>query len=895
MTQKKTDTNNSAIPKTYTPSLTEDKLYKTWESNGYFNPDNLNIAPEAKPYTIILPPPNITDRLHMGHAFGNTIQDLLIRYKRMSGFRTLWLPGTDHAAIATQNVVEKKILKESGKSRQDLGKKKFLKKVWEFVHTTQDQILYQTRKLGSSLDWSRQAFTLDDARAKAVQKMFTDMYKEGIIYRGERIVNWCPRCKSTLADDEIEYKENESKLYFFKYSHDFPITIATTRPETKLGDTAIAVNPKDSRYKYLIGSTIETNFLGIDLKLKVVKNWKVDPKFGTGALGVTPAHSDVDWKIAQENDLKIIKVIDEGGKIKSGFGEFSKLTALEARQMIVDHLKKNKLLIKEETFTNNLSCCYRCGTTIEPLPSLQWFVNVDKKLKRLGNKSLKERAIEAATTGSIKFTPKRFTHRYLNWMENLHDWCISRQIWFGHQIPVYYRDKEIFVGENPPKGKGWVQDPDTLDTWFSSGMWTFSTLGWPDNFVDGNKIGDLKRFHPTQMLETGHEIITLWVSRMIIMSIFALNEIPFENVYLHGMVLDKYGKKMSKSKGNGIDPVDVIEKYGADATRLSLLIGNTPGSDTRFDESKTEKYKNFVNKLWNIARFIISTYDIKPATKVEPIKEPSQNLTLFDRWILAKTRILIKEVTQDLNKYRFSSAGEKLYNFAWEDLADWYLEVSKFEDKTSKKEVSLYILTNLLKLLHPFTPFVTEKIWSYLYDSKQKHNLLLIAPWPKISSIENRSLSTLFEQVNLVRDIIVSIRNARNLNKVDPSKKIEVLIYAGDKKKLIQSQAIIIKNLRTGIKNTKLLASGSKIKDAIYVSVTNVKIYLIDAIDKDKEKKRLQKELKSITKIVASHKQKLANDNFINKAPKEIVSKEKSLLDLGENELINLKKRLAKM
>lgn len=895
MTVRKIKENNLVMARSYEPSLCEDKLYKLWEDSGYFNPDNLNLDKNTKPYTIILPPPNVTDKLHLGHACMLAIEDLLIRFHRMDGYRTLWLPGTDHAAIATQNVVEKKILNEEGKSRHDLGREKFLEKVWEFLIENQSMILHQTKKMGSSLDWSRQAFTLDEKRIKAVRKMFIDMYNEGIVYRGERIINWCPRCKSTLASDEIEYKENKSKLYAFKYSSDFPFAIATTRPETKLGDTAVAVNPKDKRYKDFIGKTIKTDFLGIKLKIKIIGDWKVKTNFGTGALGVTPAHSMVDWKIAEENDLEIIKVINEEGKIRDGFGEFSGLNVLEAREKIVKKLKEKELLIKENEIDNNLSCCYRCGTLIEQLPSLQWFVNVDKKLERLGNKSLKERAVEVAVLGKIKFNPKRFTKRYIDWIENLHDWCISRQIWFGHRIPVYYKNKEIYVGENKPLDKGWTQDPDSLDTWFSSGMWTFSTLGWPENFKNGKKINDLAKFHPTQMLETGHEIITLWVSRMIIMSIFALGEIPFENVYLHGLILDKTGKKMSKSKGNGINPLDVIEKFGTDAVRLSLLTGSTPGNDVRFDEVKIEKQKNYINKIWNIARYLILNYEIKNYQSDQQIidtKISEKSLTNFDKWILDKMQTLIKQVSDDLNKYRFSQAGEKLHNFTWNDLADWYLEVCKFEKNKSKKDVLIYILTNLLKLHHPFIPFVTEKIWSFIFDNNNKENLLMVAKWPKIKPELKSKKTSRNKEIEIIKGIIIAIRNARSENKIEPSCKVKAVIYTGNKIALIKSQELLIKNLKTGIEKLEIKKTGKKIKNAIYISVIDMRIYLIGTVDEEVEKTRLNKEIKILGKLVRNQKNKFKNSDFVNKAPEFIVTREKEKLEQLTIQLNSLKKRL---
>ncbi|MEA1936925.1 MAG: valine--tRNA ligase [Patescibacteria group bacterium] len=920
------------IPKAYNPKETEDKIYMAWEKSGFFNPDNLpgeNIKKdkngEEETYTIVLPPPNITSKLHLGHAAMLAIEDLLIRYHRMKGYRTLWIPGTDHAAIATQNVVEKKLLKEEKLTRHDLGREEFLKKVWEYLEKTQAVILNQTKKMGASLDWSREAFTLDKQREKAVRKMFVEMYKAGVIYRGERIVNWCPRCQSTLADDEVEYKEQKTKLHTFKYSKDFPFAIATTRPETKLGDTAVAVNPKDKRYQKYIGKVYEVDFCGIKLKLKIIADRHVEMDFGTGALGVTPAHSMADWQMAEENNLEIIKVINEDGKIRNGFGDYSGKPVLEAREMIVKRLKENGLLKTSETelsseiselssvsdvsegeeIKNNLSLCYRCGTAIEPLPSKQWFINVNKKLERLGNKSLKEKAIEAAKNKSIEFIPERFEKRYLDWMENLHDWCISRQIWFGHRIPVWYRksnnntivqsmrlkkeNQEIYVGIEPPKGEGWIQDEDSLDTWFSSGMWTFSTLGWPDNFKDNKKSGDLKKFHPTQVLETGYEILTLWVSRMVIMSLFALKEIPFENVYLHGMLLDKHGKKMSKSKRNGIDPLEMIDKFGTDAVRLSLLIGNTPGNDVRFSEEKIEGQRNFVNKLWNISRFIIANCELRIANCELDYK----NLSAIDLWILKKMLNLIFNVNHYLMNYNFSAAGEKLREFSWNDFADWYLEASKIENNKQKEIISNIILQDLLRLWHPFIPFVTEAIWREIQETDEQ-KFLIIEKWPiqdkykKI--IEKTETAYYFEPV---MDVIKSIRSARAEYKIEPSKKINAVIYAGnkDEKELFESQSDLIKNLRTGIDKLEIKEKGEKIKDAVYSVVGNIEIYLTGVIDKEKEKKNLEKEINNLEKYLSRIENKLNNKNFIANAPKEIIDKEKEKYQENTTKLEKLKKK----
>ncbi len=880
------------LSKAYSPGENEMTIYEKWEESGYFNPDNLNLPEDAKPYTIVLPPPNITDKLHLGHSSMLAIEDLLIRYHRMNGYRTLWLPGTDHAAIATQNVVEKKLLKEEKKTRHDLGREKFLEKVWEFLNETQATILKQTRRMGASLDWSREAFTLDKQRQKAVAKMFVDMYKEGAIYQGERIVNWCPRCHSTLADDEVEHQEQKTMFYTFRYWKDFPIAISTTRPETKIGDTAVAVNPKDKRYKKFIGQKFEGEFCGIPLKIKVIADREVDMDFGTGALGVTPAHSMVDWKMAEDNDLEIKKVIDENGKIHDGFGEFSGLTAKEAGKLVVKKLKENNLLEKEEEIDNALSTCYRCDTAIEPLPSKQWFVSVDKKLERLGGKSLKEKAIEVAKTKEISFIPNRFEKRYIDWMENLHDWCISRQIWFGHRIPVWYKNDEIYVGTEPPKDiENWTQDPDVLDTWFSSGMWTFSTLGWPDNFKGGEKTGDLAEFHPTQVLETGYEILTLWVSRMIMMSLFAVGEIPFEDVYLHGMVLDEHGKKMSKSKGNGIDPIDVIEKFGTDAVRLSLLIGNTPGNNLRIGEDKIAGMRNLVNKLWNISRYIETTYQISKVNKSDLNTLPNnKNLTLADQWILTKFNELTLKVTRDIQGYRFSEAGEKLKEFTWNDLADWYLEISKTENNSDEKTAILqFVLGNLLKLWHPFIPFVTEKLWQELF-AKSQDNFLMISSWPKVDT--EKENEKIFKEFSLLQNIISAIRNIRTQYKIAPKQKIEVVIYAHDKLSFLEKQTKLISSLKTGIDKLTMKKSGDKISRAHYEIIDEVEIYvpLQDIIDIPTELKRLEEEIKSTENFIAGISKKLANKSFVKNAPEMVVNKEKEKLTTQENKLKNLKK-----
>lgn len=887
--------NKKELPKTWEPKKFEDLLYQNWEKSGYFNPDNLDLPENAPSYSIILPPPNITDKLHIGHSSMLAIEDLLIRFHRMNGFRTLWLPGTDHAAIATQNAVEKKLLKEKNKTRHELGKKEFLKEVWKFLKETQATILMQTKKMGASLDWSREAFTLDEKRKKAVRKMFVEMYEAGVIYRGERIVNWCPRCHSTLADDEVEHEESRGILYWLKYG---PFVLATSRPETKLGDTAVAVHPDDKRYKDMVGKEYEIlGVLGM-FKIKVVADKAVDPNFGSGAIKVTPAHSFVDNEIAERHQLPMKKIINEDGRMMKNCGKYAGMTTMEARKAIVSDLEKMGLIDHiEENYNQNIARCYRCNSVIEPIPSKQWFIDVDKKLDRLIDKSLKEKAIEVAEEKEIEFIPERFSKRYLFWMKNLHNWCISRQIWFGHEIPVWYKGKEIYVSEVAPKEAGWTQDPDTLDTWFSSGMWTFSTLGWPASAEASagkskKDSSDLKNFHPTQVLETGYDILTLWVSRMIIMSLFALQEIPFKDVYLHGLVLDKNGKKMSKSKGNGIDPVEMIEKYGTDAVRLSLLIGNTPGNDIRMSEEKIEGFKKFVNKLWNVSRFVFSQIE---ANKTET--EKNVDYTSADLWILEKFENLINEVTQDIKNYRFSQAGEKLKVFTWDDFADWYLEISKIEKKSQKKEILKTIITDLLKLWHPYLPFVTEKLW----ENTDSPALLLIEKWPKAETYNNilkkENSKNNLKNFSLIQKIITAVRSVRAEYNISPTKKINVTIYAGGKTEFLNENYSLIKNFRTNIGNLVIEKKGVMLEKAYYENIAGTEIYieLEKIIDFEKEKDRMIKEISQKEKLIIGIDKKLSNKKFIENAPAEIIEKEKEKLELIKNQKEKLSLFLQKL
>ena len=755
--------------KPYNPADTEDRIYKMWLESGYFNPDNLSKGSGEKsadgsarftePFSIVLPPPNVTGTLHMGSALMLAIEDIMVRYARMKGKKTLWIPGTDHAAIATQSKVEKEISKKEGKSRHDLGREELLRRVDAFATESHDAIVNQMKKMGCSIDWSREAFTLDEKRNLAVRTAFKKMYDDGLIYRGYRVVNWDPKGQTTISDDEIVYEARKAKLYTFKYGKDsktgdlIPISISTTRPETKLGDTGIAVHPDDKRYAKLIGREFDTIFAGESIHLKVIADASVDPEFGTGALGVTPAHSIADWEMAQRHGLPLKQVINEYAKMTVGNESIKDKKAVDAREAVVAWLRAENLLEKEEEIDQNVSTAERTGGIVEPLPKLQWFVAVNKKIASHGNKTLKELMIESVAPGGISIIPDRFEKVYLHWIENLRDWCISRQIWYGHRIPVWYRGEaqkpdEIYVGVNAPKGAGkketaagdWKQDEDTLDTWFSSGLWTFSTLGWPDE----KEFAANRAYHPTTILETGSDILFFWVARMILMSTYLLGEIPFKTVYLHGLVRDGQGRKISKSLGNNVEPLDMIAKYGADAVRMSLIVAVGPGNDSKVGEDKIKAYKNFANKLWNITRFILSSAQAGIGDGKAVAYDPNfKKWTSADAAYVERLNALVDEATREMDEYKFYLVGEKLYHYAWHEFADKILEESKpiiggfgaggsivagtgtAEEKTSRLQFLLHAHRTILKLLHPFMPYVTEEIWGSL----EKHPLIIEA-WP---------------------------------------------------------------------------------------------------------------------------------------------------------------------
>ena len=719
--------------KPYDPAATESRVYAEWEKSGLFNPDECVkrgvTKADAPPYSIVLPPPNVTGRLHMGHALMLAIEDVFIRFKRMRGFRTLWVPGTDHAAIATQSVVEKELKKVENKNRKDLGREAFLARVEAFARESHDTIVRQLKSMGASLDWSREAFTLDETRSRAVRTIFKQMYDAGLIYRGLRIVNWDPKGQTTISDDEVVYVEEKAPFYYFKYG---PFVIGTVRPETKFGDKYVVINPRDARYKqYAHGQQIDLEWINGPITATVIHDPEHDMEFGSGAMTITPWHDTHDFELAECFELDKEQVIDEYGKLLPIAGEFAGMKITEARPKIVEKLRAKGLVEKvDEQYVHNVATAERTGGIIEPQIKLQWFVDVNKKIEGR-DKTLKELMLEPVRSGQINIVPEYFEKTYFHWIENLRDWCISRQIWYGHRIPVWYRGEEIQVGVEP-KESGWTQDEDTLDTWFSSGLWTFSTLGWPE------QTDDLTTYHPTDLLETGYDILFFWIARMILMTEFALHTTPFRTVYLHGLVRDAQGRKMSKSLGNNLDPLDMAAKFGADASRMALVVGNTPGTDMRISEDKIKGYKHFSNKLWNIARFVLEN---APEQKIERKTWSSgpERSQFFDREreLLEQCDALTKEVTEDIEQYRIYMAAEKLYHYAWHELADKIIEESKpiltgsdEAAKASRQKLLLSLLTATTKMLHPFMPFITEEIYQSLPTKDAE--FLMVARWPTV-------------------------------------------------------------------------------------------------------------------------------------------------------------------
>lgn len=849
------------LEKNYNPKDFEDKIYKIWENEGYFKGviDN-----DKKPFTIVMPPPNVTGNLHLGHALNNTIQDILIRKNRMDGYSALWVPGTDHASIATEAKVVSK-LKEEGKSKESLGRDGFLEASWDWTREYGGNIKNQLKKLGVSCDWSREAFTLDDNLTEAVEEVFIKMYNDDLIYQGDRIVNWCPNCHTAISDIEVVHEDESGHFwnirYKFKDSDDY-IVIATTRPETLLGDLAVAVNPDDERYTDIVGKTLILPL--VNREIKVIADSYVDMEFGTGIVKITPSHDPNDFEVGARHELGQCVVIDEDAKIVEGYGKYSGLDRYEARKLIIEDLEKIGQLDSVKEHEHAVGHCERCHTTVEPLISKQWFVKMDKLAKL---------ALDAYKNEEIRFIPKRFEKVYVNWLENIRDWCISRQLWWGHRLPVYYHNEtgEVVVARKNPDPEKYTQDPDTLDTWFSSALWPFSTLGWP------NETEDLKYFFPTNVLVTGYDIIFFWVIRMVFSSLYNLGEVPFKDVYLTGLVKDSQGRKMSKSLGNGIDPIEVIDQYGADALRFALITGNTPGNDSRFYMEKVEANRNFCNKLWNASRFVFMNVEdhVKNINDVE--------LQIEDKWIISSLNDVIDEVSTNLNKYEIGIAAEKIYDFTWNVFCDWYIELVKprlYGDDSILKEsaisVLIYTLTNVIKLLHPFMPYITEEIYSYLPN---KNDMLINETWPKYS--ETKSYKNEEQIIDKLVESVISIRNSRQEMNIAPKKQSDIYILTSDKS-LEEDFKKLESLFRSSVSINEYKVNEDISEDNNIVIVKDsykIIIPLNDLIDYSKELERLEKELNTAKSELKRAESKLKNEGFLKGAPEALVEKEKEKVE----------------
>jgi len=881
------------MPKTYDPRSVEQRIYAWWEKKGYFMPP---IDPARKPFVISMPPPNVTGGLHVGQAITAALQDLMIRYHRMKGEPTLWLPGEDHASIAAQYVVEKEIAKE-GLTRQGLGRGKFLERVWDWMHRYRHVIAEQHRRLGTSCDWTRERFTMDEGLARAVREAFVRLLKKGLIYRGNYMVNWCPRCGTALSDLEVEHKDEEGKLYYVRYplesSKGEYITVATTRPETILGDTAVAVHPDDERYKALIGHM--AILPALHRPIPIIADQSVDREFGTGAVKVTPGHDPTDYDVGQRHKLPIVNIMSDDGTLNENAGPYAGQDRYEARRNLLADLEKEGLLVKTEPHPHAIGHCQRCNTVVEPRVSTQWFVKI---------KPLADPAMAAVRDGRIRLVPGRFTKVYFNWMENIRDWCISRQLWWGHRIPVWYCDDCGHTGASTEEkvaaceecGSSNIrQDPDILDTWFSSALWPFSTLGWPE------ETEDLRYFYPTDVLETAYDILFFWVARMIMMGLEMTGDIPFHTVYLHGLIRDQYGQKMSKSKGNAVDPLVVIEDYGADALRFTLLTGSTPGQDTKLSLQKVEAARNFANKLWNAARFVVSNLDEgygaqDTASAAAHWKKSRAALSLPDRWILSRHDWLIGEVNRLIEQYQFGEAGRRLHEFLWGEFCDWYIEMAKVplygEDRAAAlrtQSVLVYVLERTLRLLHPFMPFVSEEIWQHL---PHEGEALIIAPWPEPDPIDEAAEMEMGPIMEMVR----AIRNARAEYEVEPSKPIAAIVVAGEKRDLVAAQAAVLTRLArvdaAKLRIEEKLAEKPAKALALVVSDYEVFLPLAELVDMARERARLAAELKDMQKEIAGAEKLLSNQDFVSKAPAEVVNKERTKLGDYRQRYSKLEERL---
>ena len=865
------------LPKTYDPKAVESKIYDLWMKGGYFKGviDN-----DKKPFSIVMPPPNVTGQLHMGHALDATLQDILTRYKRMQGYSALWLPGVDHAGISTQVKVEE-VLRKEGKTRYDLGRDKFLERVWAWKQKYGDRIVEQQKSMGVSCDWDRNRFTMDEVCARAVRETFCSLYEKGLIYKGRRIINWCPHCRTALSDAEVEYKDIPGSFWYIRYpieDSDEVLTIATTRPETMLGDTGVAVNPADERYTHLVGKNAILPLVG--RKLPIVADDYVELGFGTGAVKMTPCHDPNDYEVGLRHNLDQVQCIDEDAKIING-GKYDGMDRYECRKAIVADLEEQGYLVKVEPYSHNVGCCYRCGTVVEPLTSPQWFVKM---------KPLAKKAIEVVKDGRIKFVPERFSKTYLNWMENVHDWCISRQLWWGHQIPAWYCDDcgEITVSREDAtecahcRSKNIHRDEDVLDTWFSSALWPFSTMGWPE------KTPELDYWYPTTVMVTGYDIIFFWVARMIFSAMEHLDEIPFETVFIHGLVRDSQGRKMSKSLGNGIDPLDMCDQFGADALRFNLITGNSPGNDMRFYVEKCEAMRNFCNKLWNASRFVMMNLTIEK-------NELPDKLEIEDKWILSKLNDLCREVCDNMDSFELGVAAGKIYDFIWDSYCDWYIELTKprlnggdEESKLAAQKVLLYVLTEILKLLHPFMPFITEEIWQAL---PHEGEALMIERYPEWKA--ELSFPQDEENFEMVMAAIKAVRARRSEMNVPPSKKAH-LIIATDKAAAFEAGVSYIRKLAYASEVSVQPVPPEKTDGMVTVITDNARMYMpmAELVDMEKEKARMEKELANAEKQLAGQIAKLSNENFVTRAPESVVNVEREKKARLEALIENLKASL---
>jgi valyl-tRNA synthetase len=876
------------LPKNYDPNKVEDKWYDYWMENDLFRAE---VDRSKEPFSIVMPPPNVTGQLHMGHALDNTLQDILTRWKRMKGFASLWLPGTDHASIATEVKVVNK-LRNEGIDKDELGREGFLDKAWEWKDEYGNRITNQLKKMGSSCDWSRERFTMDEGCSKAVTEVFIQLYEKGLIYQGDYIVNWCPSCQTTLSDVEVEHEEHEGKLYYIKYpikdSDDF-ITVATTRPETMLGDTAIAVNPSDERYKDLIGKTVILPLM--EREIPVIADPFVDSDFGTGMVKVTPAHDPNDFDMGERNDLEVVKVIDEDANMTDITGKYAGMDRYECREEVINDLDEENLLVKIDNHEHSVGQCYRCDTVIEPLVSKQWFVKMEP---------LAEPAIKAVKDGDIKFIPERFSKVYLNWMENIKDWCISRQLWWGHRIPVWYCQdcEEVIVSREEPtectncNSSNLKQDEDVLDTWFSSALWPFSTLGWPE------ETEELDFFYPTDVLVTGRDIIFFWVARMIFMGLEFMDEVPFDDVYVHGLIRDAQGRKMSKSLGNGIDPIEVIEEFGADALRFTLITGNTPGNDMRFREERLEASRNFANKIWNASRFILMNLE---DFNYDELDKNDLKLNLADKWMLSRTNEVTKKIDKAMERYSFGEMSKTLYDFIWNEYCDWYIEILKerlYQDKdlAAKKTaqyMGLNILGNILKLLHPVMPMITEEIWQKLPIAEQS---IMITSWPEYNEEEINKKAE--EKMDLIMSVIKAVRNIRNEMKVDPGRKIEAILLAdNNKKQILKEGESYLKNLASieDLTITTKLEDRPQPASTAIVEGVEVILPLEGMVDIEKELDRLKKELEDVKYEIERAKGKLANEGFVNNAPEKLVEGEREKVEEYKEKKEKLMERIEQL